>query len=207
MNNYIFTIGHSNHSIKRFLLLLQLHQITAVADIRSQPYSGYNPQFNREMLNCSLKANHIEYVFLGKELGARSNDQACYLGNKIQYDRLANTSLFKNGLRRLLNGIKTHKIVLLCSEKEPLACHRTILVGRHLVAHDIEIRHILASGKIETHDEVMSRLLKQLKLPQEDLLKSRNELLMEAYKQQAEIIAYVSNSESKALLPQSTGTL
>jgi uncharacterized protein (DUF488 family) len=91
----VFTIGHSTHSETRFIDLLQLHHITAVCDVRSKPYSRRNPQFNREDLKETLDDNGIAYVFLGKELGARSQDAACHDGGKVQYERLAQTELFK----------------------------------------------------------------------------------------------------------------
>jgi uncharacterized protein (DUF488 family) len=195
MSNAIFTIGHSNHSFEHFLKLLQQNQITAIADVRSQPYSKFNPQFNRELLCSSLKKNQIEYVFLGDELGARSKDKTCYAENRVQYDRLANTHLFQNGLHRLLKGFQSYKIALLCSEKEPTACHRTILVARHLIERGLEVRHILANGSTESHNDVMNRLIGQLKLPSEDLFHSRHEIVLEAYRQQAHIIAYVEPSK------------
>ncbi len=206
VNDCIFTIGHSNHSIEHFLELLRHHEITAVADVRSQPYSRYCPQFNREILSRSLKSNQVQYVFLGKELGARSKDRTCYVSNKVQYDRLACTDLFQEGLQRLIKGMRTHKIALLCSEKDPLACHRTILVGRHLVDHSVELRHILASGAIESHDEAMTRLLGQLKISEDTLFKARTDILTEAYTLQAEVIAYVDETKSRKDIHQATGT-
>jgi uncharacterized protein (DUF488 family) len=53
-NQLLFTIGHSNHSIGRFVELLRLHGIEIVCDVRSTPYSRFNPQFNRESLTAAL---------------------------------------------------------------------------------------------------------------------------------------------------------
>ena len=61
----IFTVGHSTHSIQDFMKLLKSRGITAIADVRSAPYSRFQPQFNREVLTKSLKDSGIEYVFLG----------------------------------------------------------------------------------------------------------------------------------------------
>jgi uncharacterized protein (DUF488 family) len=58
----IYTIGHSNHSGEAFLALLHQHEITCLVDVRSQPYSRYNPHFNREALALSLKAAQIGYA-------------------------------------------------------------------------------------------------------------------------------------------------
>ncbi len=116
----IFTIGHSTHSAEVFLALLRQHGVEAVADVRSSPFSRFNPQFNREPLEQFLKANGIWYVFLGKELGARSEDRSCYLDGRVQYGRLAQTALFQSGLDRVQQGAARYRVALMCAEKEPL---------------------------------------------------------------------------------------
>src|SRR4051794_8116259 len=98
------TIGHSTHSAARFVELLRQHHVTAVADVRSSPYSRHVPQFNRETLRSMLRENEIHYVFLGKELGARSTDPSCYVDGRVQYGRLATTSEFMEGIARILAG-------------------------------------------------------------------------------------------------------
>src|SRR5687767_4940714 len=94
----VHTIGRSTHPIEYFLGPLSSHGITAVADVRSTPFSRRNPQFNRERLKQSLRDEGIAYVFLGTELGARADDSACYENGKVQYDRLARTERFQHGL-------------------------------------------------------------------------------------------------------------
>ncbi len=191
MQNTVFTIGHSTHPQERFVALLRQHAITAVCDVRSKPYSRMNPQFNREKLKETLLAQGIEYRFLGKELGARSDDPNCYENGKVQYDRLAETELFKNGLKRVLRGLRDDfRIALMCAEKEPLECHRTILVARHLVALGVAIEHILADGSLESHDAALSRLARMINLREPDLVHSREQLLADAYRKQGERIAY-----------------
>jgi uncharacterized protein (DUF488 family) len=129
MTDAVYTIGHSTHSIGRFVELLKSHSVTAVADVRSQPYSRMNPQFSREPLKEALRNANIKYVFLGKELGARSENKSCYRDGQVQYDLLAQTDLFKRGIERVKEGARTYRIALMCAEKEPLECHRTILVA------------------------------------------------------------------------------
>jgi uncharacterized protein (DUF488 family) len=129
---------------------------------------------------------------LGKELGARSEDPACYEHGKVQYERLAQTDLFQQGLERIKKGMKNYRLALMCAEKEPLECHRTILVARHLVALGINVRHILADGKLETHTDTLRRLACMLNLPEHDMYRSREELLADAYHRQEERIAYDS---------------
>ena len=166
----IYTIGHSNHPIERFIGLLQPHGITALADVRSTPYSRFNPQFRREKLQAALAAVGIQYVFLGEELGARSSDPAVYdADGRVSYTLLARTDLFRRGIARLKIGMAEHQISIMCAEREPLDCHRTILVSRELVREGIPVTHILVDGSLETHDHAMQRLVAGMKLPKEDL--------------------------------------
>ncbi len=119
----VLTIGHSTHAMEAFVELLQRHDVTAVADVRASPYSRFNPQFNRESLAGSLVARGITYVFLGSELGGRSDDPSCYENGRISYARLGGTPSFQNGLDRVAQGAASQRIALMCAEKEPLECH------------------------------------------------------------------------------------
>lgn len=143
--NNIYTIGHSNHTIEGFISLLLKYDITAVADVRSTPYSRFNPQYNREPLSVALKKAGIAYVFLGEELGARPEDPACYVNGRVDFDRVAVREQFRRGLSRVLAGADKYHITLMCAEKEPLDCHRTILVCRNLKDQGVCIKHIFAS--------------------------------------------------------------
>src|SRR5713101_7111495 len=101
-NEYeVLTIGHSTHTIEKFADVLCHNRVTAVADVRSVPYSRFQPQFNRESLSRALKEHGIAYVFLGKELGARSEDKTCYENGRVQYRRLSQTRAFRSGLERV----------------------------------------------------------------------------------------------------------
>lgn len=187
----VYTIGHSHHSAEQFLALLQQHQVTAIGDVRSSPYSRFCPQFNREALQATLRQQGIAYVFLGKELGARSDNDSCYLDRQVQYDLLARTDLFQEGLRRVLAGAQKYRIALMCAEKDPLTCHRTILVCRHLRERGVSIAHILEDGTLESHDAALGRLLAEEGMAAEDLFQTREEILAEAYQQRGQRIAYV----------------
>jgi uncharacterized protein (DUF488 family) len=186
----ILTIGHSTHSIDRFITLLQLHGVTAIADVRSQPFSRYAPQFNRTELTASLRGAGIQYVFLGRELGARSNNPDCYLDGRVQYDRLARTDEFKAGLARILHGALSERLALMCTEKDPLDCHRTVLVARHLTDEMVHVAHIRSDGSLETHGAAMDRLMQQSGM-QPSLFRSRDEQIDEALAAQESKIAYV----------------
>ena len=190
MTDALYTIGHSTHTAQKMTDLLRLHGITAIADVRSSPYSRRNPQFNRDPFSGLLRDSEIAYVFLGRELGARSKDPSCYSQGKVQYDLLARTDLFQAGLDRVTHGMKTHLVALMCAEKDPLTCHRTILVCRHLVTRGVVVRHILEDGGIETHDEALSRLLAEHGLPERDLFRDRSQIIEQAYSAREEKIAY-----------------
>jgi len=156
----LFTIGHSNLSIEAFVLLLQKHGITAVADVRSHPFSRYLPHFNKSEITASLSSAGIQYVFLGKELGARPEDLSCYdTSGKALYDRIAATPLFSAGIQRLLKGAASYKISLMCAEKDPITCHRTILVCHKVREFNWQIHHILSDGNLESHQDLEARLL------------------------------------------------
>lgn len=190
----VYTVGHSTHTIDKFLDLLERNGVTALADVRSSPFSRHNPQFNKDVLSAELKKRGIAYVFVGKELGARSDDLSCYEGGKVRYSRLAKTSIFKSGIERVLHGAQKYRIALMCAEKEPLDCHRTLLVSRALEQRGASIVHILADGSTETQTQTMSRLLDLVGLPQEDLFRSRDELIAEACELREKKIAYVDEA-------------
>ena len=185
----LYTIGHSTHDFPRFIELLKQHEIEIVADVRSRPFSRL-PWFCRPSLESELKENGIRYVFLGQELGARRDERECYIGDRANYDRIAQTPLFQKGLERLKVGIGKCRIALMCAEKDPLDCHRTILVCRY--AKDFsEVFHIHADGSLESHEKAETRLLTRYHQDACDLFRSRIEQLNEAYKRRGEEIAYL----------------
>jgi uncharacterized protein (DUF488 family) len=188
----IVTIGHSTHSLSRFVELLKQHDITALGDVRSKPYSRINPQFNREDLKQALKEAGIAYVFLGKELGARSEDPSCCEQGKVRYDRIALTEQFRVGVERVKEGATKFRLALMCAEKDPLECHRTVLVARRLAELGMDVQHVHADGRLESQPEVNERLMRELGLPECDLFRTREDVLKDAYEIQAERIAYTA---------------
>jgi len=190
MPEHVYTIGHSTHSTEKLIQLLAGHDVTTVADVRSQPYSRINPQFNRESLRAELRTVGITYVFLGRELGARSEDRGCYIAGQVQYDLLARTALFQEGLMRIAQGVGSHRIALMCAEKDPLTCHRAILVCRHLAVRGIAAQHILEDGQLESHEDAVMRLLAELDISERDLFRTRDDLIIEAYSRRGQQIAY-----------------
>ena len=188
----IFTIGHSNHSLGEFLALLSKHRVTAVADVRSAPWSRFNAHFNRDALAAALRARGIDYVHLGRELGGRPEDPALYdEDGRVRYERVARTSIFRTGIARVVGGTAKHRIALMCAEKEPLHCHRTHLVARALDADGVEVVHILADGGIERHARTMDRQPKadSGRKPEEDMFPDA--LIEATTKNRSERIAFV----------------
>jgi len=193
MNEIILTIGHSTHPLNHFIALLRKHQVTALCDVRSQPYSRRNPQFNRESLKESLRESGIVYLFLGEALGGRSKDPSCIIDGKVHYDLIAQSSLFRKGLERLREEMKHHQLALMCAEKNPIVCHRTILVARHLDAMGITVKHILEDGSAMAQIDIIARLIRQLNLPEFDMFRSQEDIIHDAYRIQGERIAYEEN--------------
>jgi len=197
MTNTLFTIGYSSRSIDNLIALLEHHKITALCDVRSVPYSSRNPQFNRELLKKVLKSHDIKYIFLGEELGARPKDPSCYVDGKALYQKIAESTLFKNGLERIRLGMqKDYVLALMCAEKDPMACHRSILICRNLHDSLIDIRHIIDHNTTETQADLEKRLIAQLKL-YPDLFKDTdpNALIEHAYEVQGDRMAYVEKAE------------
>ena len=193
----VLTIGHSTHALEAFIALLHRHRVSAVADVRSAPYSRFNPQYNRKPLTEALKVQGIRYVYLGRELGGRSDDPACYEDGRVRYDRVAAMESFRNGLDRVMDGAARYRVALMCAEKEPLDCHRTLLVAHALDERGIEVEHIHADGVTESHKAAMDRLLDLQKLPREgDLSGTRAKLLDEAIARQAQRVAYAGDKSS-----------
>jgi len=195
----LYTIGHSNHTIETFIAHLKRHGVTAVADVRSTPYSRFSPQFNKETLDETLKRHGIAYIFLGKELGARQGNQSCYDNGCADFKRIAEQPEFKHGLDRILKGMDKYRIALMCAEKEPLECHRTVLVCRNIRRSGVHIKHILYDGSVEDHHDTERRLLKALKMQPSlfDQGMTASDLLERAYDLQARNIAYQPEAKAR----------
>ena len=176
----VLTIGHSTHPLERFAALLRRRSVATVADVRSTPYSRFNPQFDRETLAGSLNAVGVAYLFLGRALGGRPADRSRYENRRVRYDRLAETPLFREGLDRVVRESENGRVALMCAEKEPLDCHRALLVGRALADRGVPVAHILADGTLESDDAAMDRLLDAMKVPRRDLFRPRRALVTEA---------------------------
>lgn len=191
----IFSIGHSTHSYERFLALARQAGVTAIADVRTSPFSRHFPHFNRDVLKNELRMDGIEYSFLGKELGGRPAGRQYYCDGIADYERMAQSPEFQHGIERVLEGARKYRIALMCSEHDPLDCHRCLLVGRALARRGALVRHILVDGSIADHRQIEERLLRSEGQKAEDLFLSPDELLNQAYRKRARKVAYVDQAD------------
>ena len=194
----VFTIGHSNHSTDTFLKLLRRHLIDEVMDVRSSPFSRYSPHFNFEFLRDTLEGAGIDYQFRGDELGGRPADRSCYgEDGQVQYDLVADW--FDDGIRGAMRAAGERRVVLMCSEKDPLDCHRTLLIARELEERGVTVRHIMADGSVEGHQDAMTRLMESHGLPPNgDMIDSRRAIMAVALKRNAGELAYVAKEVTRA---------
>lgn len=176
----IYTIGHSTHTIDNFISLLKRTGIDTIVDVRSSPYSKYNPQYNREALKTELLKQGITYIFMGDELGARHQEpEVLEADGRVNFDKVRKLESFKNGIRRVIAGLeKGYKIALMCSEKNPIECHRFSLVSYSLQKEGLQVRHILEDGSITENIELEKSFLS--KVP--DMFKTKEQEIEEGYK-------------------------
>lgn len=196
----IYTVGHSNHTEEAFLHLLAQAQITALADVRSTPYSKRHSQFNREALQKLLQNAHVAYVFLGEQLGGRPWNPELYdEDGHIEYELVQQTDFFREGMDRLKEGMKRFTIAMMCAEADPLDCHRGLMITPALMREGIDVVHLHKDGNLESTAEMEQRLLKEngnaeglleglfaSMLSEED----RNDLVREAYRTRAQSKGY-----------------
>jgi uncharacterized protein (DUF488 family) len=150
-----FSIGHSNHTFEHFASLLGEHGVDCVVDVRSNPWSRYAPQFNREALEPALASRGIEYVFFGAELGGRPDGDEFYdEEGHVAYGALASTSSFKCGIDALEVRASVRRVAIMCSEEDPTDCHRRLLVARVLLARGVSVSHIRGDGRVQTEADL-----------------------------------------------------
>jgi uncharacterized protein (DUF488 family) len=156
----LLSVGHSNHDWPRFLALLQGAGVTAVADVRSSPYSRRLPQYNRAALEGALRANDIGYAYLGDLLGGRPADRDLYDPEGwADYARMRQTAAFRRGLDRLLLGTEDYTVAMLCGEEDPLDCHRGLMIAPALAELGRPPLHLRKDGSLETTADMEKRLL------------------------------------------------
>ncbi len=151
----IFTIGHSNQPLDNFLNLLKAWRIEVLVDVRSYPHSKHAPHFDSQTLKDAIATAGIKYLFLGKELGGRPTGEEFYdAAGHVLYSRVAESPLFLDGISRLEGGLRKYRVAIMCSEENPAACHRRLLIGRVLAARGIPVCHIRTNNKVQTEAEL-----------------------------------------------------
>lgn len=202
----LYTIGHSLHSIDRFIELLNDYEINCVIDVRSTPFSKFSPQYNTNEIKKILKDNQKYYIFMGEEFGARRSETALYDDNGfLDFEKVIKSSLFQLGVKRVKDGLhKGYNISFMCTEKDPFDCHRSMLVGRAFSDEKFEVLNIHEDGSLETQAELIERLLNYY-FPNRnqasifDILEgeqSKEELVYEAYILRNKDIAYKLEKEA-----------
>ena len=201
----LYTIGHSNHDLARLVHLLLSAGVTAVADVRSQPYSQRLPHFNRPELERGLQSCAIAYLFAGHWLGGRPSQVQLYDDDgRVDYDRVRATAAFQQGLNEVCGALEQFTVAMLCSEEDPLDCHRGLMIAPALVERGILPAHLRGDGTIESTAEFEERLLGETGVGLgilDGLFASmitgqeRRELLTEAYRSQARRKAFQMRDE------------
>ena len=191
----LYTIGCSILSLDDFIRNLKINGITVIADVRSVPYSRATPQFNRELLKERLKKERIIYGDFSKEFGARRKEFNAYDNNQVSFEKTKNLPEFIKGVERICNGLSMgYNIALMCTEKNPLECHRFSLVSRGIFEKNRVLSyHILSDGSIVTTEQLEKKMLAELRI-QPDLFSNDSDQLKEAYK--------LINKKIGYLLPQ-----
>lgn len=200
----ILTIGHSTLTYEQFAARLHAAGVTAVADVRTSPFSRSFPHFNRDTLKDALSRDGISYVFLGKELGGRPKGQIYYTDGIADYEKMAAADSFKAGLDRVEQGARKYRIAMMCSERSPLDCHRCLLVGRALSGRGLRVGHILSDDKIVSQEQIEQQLLTMAGKQEGDMFASVADRLNDAYRVRARKVAF---EETKPPLSDVTAEL
>jgi uncharacterized protein (DUF488 family) len=185
-----FTIGHSNNPAERFTTMLRAAGIEAIADVRSVPVSRFCPWFSAKNLGPYLASAKIDYLFFGDELGGRPRDPSLYCEGVADYEAMARQPRFQARLDRLFAPCVPRRLCLMCSERDPLDCHRCLLVARALAARGVAIGHILHDGVVQSHAAVEQRLLELAGADSDLFATGQQERLAAAYRRRARAVAY-----------------
>jgi uncharacterized protein (DUF488 family) len=186
----LFSIGHSNIPAERFVALLREAGVTAVADVRSTPFSRRFPWFSGKTLAASLAQHGISYIDYGQALGGRPRDAGLYRDGVADYEVMAQQPDFCAGLDRLRAQAERSRVCLMCAEREPLDCHRCLLVARALAARGLTVGHLLHDGTIEPHPVTEERLLALCGDSNDLFVTGQSQRLAAAYRRRARAVAY-----------------
>jgi uncharacterized protein (DUF488 family) len=185
----IYNIGYAGRSLDNFVQQLNNLNITYLIDVRSLPFSGYFPEYNCDKLEEYLKTKNIQYVNMGALLGPRSKVISHYKPNgQIDFKILSKSTEFLKGIERLIKADKFN-VCLMCAEKKPEVCHRSLLVSRYANEHGLDVQSIMFDGSVESLQETKNRLIKEKKL-QVDFFTTKEELGNMVLDEQTDKFAY-----------------
>jgi uncharacterized protein (DUF488 family) len=190
----LFSIGHSNVPADRFIAMQRAAGVTVIADVRSTPFSRFCPWFSQKNLAPLLAQQGIGYAGYGAEHGGRPRDPLLYRDGVADFEAMARQADFQSGLDRLVAEASRQRVCMICSEREPLDCHRCLLVARALAARGLNVGHILHDGGVEPHAATEQRLLTLEDDGGNLFVTGQNERLAAAYRQRARTIAYRSKT-------------
>ncbi len=194
----LFSVGHSNLELETFLRLLQAAGVTVLADVRSSPFSRYRPQFNKASLEQTSPQAGIGYLFLGHLLGGRPSREDLYdAEGHVDYERVRATKEFQQGLEQLLAARERDSVAMMCSEEDPLDCHRLLMITPALVERGLEPLHLRKDGSVETTRAMEERLLDETEVGKEMRQGLFAELLTEVERRQMLVEAYRAMSRTK----------
>src|SRR5580693_8311971 len=196
----LFSIGHSNIPAERFIGLLRHAGVNAIADVRSTPFSRRFPWFSGKNLATTLAQHDMAYLACGEALGGRPRDAALYRDGVADYEAMARQPDFQKGLDRLLVDAARSRVCLLCAEREPLDCHRCLLVARSLSERGLTIGHILHDGTVEPHAATEQRLLALSGASDDLFVTGQDERLAAAYRRRARAVAYRATAGAKSVV-------
>lgn len=206
---FLYTIGHSQHEFEYFIDLLKKYEINYLLDVRSTPYSKYAEIYNKEMLSSLLSTKGIKYSFMGKFFGARPDNVELYNEEGyLDFEKVSYSDLFIKGMENVNLGLKRgNNIVLMCTEKDPIDCHRAIMVARAFSLRGIDVKHILSNGKYQTQQELDERLLDkyfpnraQLSIFNYDKVINVEENIKLAYRERNKEIGYHLESKERVVV-------
>jgi uncharacterized protein (DUF488 family) len=186
----LFTIGHSNIAADRFVAMLREADVGAIADVRSVPASRRFPWFSAKALGERLAREGIAYEFFGEELGGRPREPALYCDGVADYEAMAARPEFRAGLDRLVAEAQRRRVCLMCAEREPLDCHRCLLVGRALAERGLAVGHILHDGTVEPNVATEQRLVEVTNSESDLFSTGQAERLAAAYRRRARAVAF-----------------
>lgn len=196
----LVSIGHSNIPAGRFVALLRDAGVGAVADVRSMPFSRRFPWFSGKNLAATLAQHGMTYLAYGDALGGRPRDAALYCDGVAEYEAMARSPEFQMGLDRLLADAARARVCLMCAEREPLDCHRCLLVARSLAERGLTIGHILHDGTVEPHAATERRLLALTGASDDLFVTGQDERLAAAYRRRARAAAYRATAGAKSVV-------